>query len=166
MKALFSFLLFFLFGIHGHGQEVSAELSKQWSETKKHFLKKGEEGKKIATIAMDSKLAKPYHVSRVLANANRLVVFAGEDVQLDSVSFHWLSVTNDSLNADIKVLFTELDADKQFALLKTYATFRLLYETAAKRVYVAKHDFNEQASRHKFPFFFGAQNTEMPRVKF
>ena len=63
------------------------------------------------------------------------------------------------------LLLDGLEADQDFALLKTFQTFRLLYKTADNRVLMNRYRYNEVASKEHYPHVFGP-NEAPPRVEF
>lgn len=142
------------------------EMAKTWSETKATFFKKGDEAKKLAIIAMDSKKARPDDVNRAFGNATRVMYSSKEDVKLDSTHFYGLSRVNDSLDVSMKILLNQLDNDKEFALLKSYSLFKKYYEAADKAIYAAKYRFNVAAQEFEIPYWFTAVDTTQPEVKF
>jgi hypothetical protein len=147
------------------GQAQSETLLKAWSEAREAFRQKSEEAGRLAIIAQDSKKLDPMVANRVMAHAKRLSYALRDQPAPDSLTILRVIGDNDSLDKSMTSLLNGLEADKDFALLKSFQTFRLLYKTADNRVRMNRHRYNEVASKEHYPHVFRS-NEEPPRVEF
>jgi hypothetical protein len=154
-------VILFLSQVKGYAQNEM----KAWQDIKLHFQNKSEEAKKIATFSLDSKMLSEDVITKVQAYCNRVNYGSKEDVVLDSLNFHRLRQSNDSLDLYMSILIKQIEQDNEVLSSKAYPVFKRQFDISSAVLRIAKYDFDQIARKHKSTFLF-IQENQTPLVNF